>query len=575
MFVNRYRTRILFGIVLLAAILRLWQLGHVPISPDWDEVALGYNAYSVLQTGKDEYGKQFPFILQSYDDYKPALYMYLSMPFIFLFGLSVVAVRLPSAIVGILAVLATYFLVRELMVKRETTPLRSDVHRSFAGQAQNHAEIVSLLSTFLLAISPWHLQFSRVAFEASVGMAFNLFGALFFLKGLRKPWYFILSALFFSLNLYVYQSEKVFTPLFVLLLIAIFFKPLLKIDRRYLFGSFLVGLFVSLPILYFTLTNQEGLQRAKGVSVLKDATPLLKEQVVRLERDQKNNNYLGLLLDNRRVEFSKIIFASYFSHFDFNWLFIRGDAVNRHHAPGMGLLYVVFLPFLLIGIYTLSADKGQILDKKKRLFIFLWFILVPIPASITTGVPHAVRTINFLPLFDIFAAVGLVATYGVIMRSNNLMVIKAPVIGGIIVVFIFNFLYFLNQYFAQQNYFYAKDWQYGYKEMVAYLKPRQQDYEKILVSSVRPMDQSYMFFLFYLQYDPAKYLAEGGTQSSGELYEKGVMVGNFEFRPFNYYQEKNNTLFVGSASDFPEEFKVIHRINNPDGSEAMRVVEKR
>src|SRR5258708_36081811 len=95
----------LFGIIILAALLRLWQLGNVPISPDWDEAALGYNAYSIMHTGRDEYGKFLPIVLRSFDDYKPALYSNLAIPSIEIFGLNVFSVRFPSAIFVILAVL--------------------------------------------------------------------------------------------------------------------------------------------------------------------------------------------------------------------------------------------------------------------------------------------------------------------------------------------------------------------------------------------------------------------------------------------------------------------------------------
>ncbi len=133
---------------------------------DWDEAALGYNAYSIIQTGKVEYGKSLPSVLQSFSDYKPALYAYLVIPTIAIFDLNTFAVRLPSAIFGILTVLATYFFVKELFLSRRD---------------------IALASAFLLAISPWHIQFSRIAFEANVGMALNVFGVLFFLKGLKKP----------------------------------------------------------------------------------------------------------------------------------------------------------------------------------------------------------------------------------------------------------------------------------------------------------------------------------------------------------------------------------------------------
>ena len=101
---------ILALILLLGSSLRLWHLGKTPISPNWDEVALGYNAFSIAKTGHDEFGKFMPTILRSYDDYKPALYAYLIIPAYEAFGLNVFAVRLPSAIFGILTILGVYFL---------------------------------------------------------------------------------------------------------------------------------------------------------------------------------------------------------------------------------------------------------------------------------------------------------------------------------------------------------------------------------------------------------------------------------------------------------------------------------
>ena len=76
------KSQMLLFIFLLAGLLRLWGIGAVPVSLDWDEAALGYNAYSIYHTGRDEYGKFLPVILKSFDDYKPALYAYTIIPFI-------------------------------------------------------------------------------------------------------------------------------------------------------------------------------------------------------------------------------------------------------------------------------------------------------------------------------------------------------------------------------------------------------------------------------------------------------------------------------------------------------------
>ena len=251
-------------ITLVAIWLRFWQLGKVPASPNWDEAALAYNAYSILQTGKDEYGETLPLILRSVDDYKPGLYAYLASPSVAVFGLNTMAVRLPSAILGTLAILAVFFLVKELFAKNK------------------HGPHLALLSSFLLAISPWHLQFSRAAFESSVGMFFNTLIVLFFIKGLKKPWLLILSALFAGLNIYVYQAEKVFGPLLVLVLVIIFRKKLFELPKKWLALAIGVGMILTTPFFSSAVSTPEIFMRARGTSFASDLTPFLSRTVVKL-----------------------------------------------------------------------------------------------------------------------------------------------------------------------------------------------------------------------------------------------------------------------------------------------------
>ena len=107
----------IFPILILAAILRIWQLGSLPPSLTPDEAALGYNAYSILKTGRDEYGKLLPVIFKSFGDYKPGFYIYTTVPFIAIFGLTEFAVRLPSAIAGVIAVWLMYLIVKKIRLK--------------------------------------------------------------------------------------------------------------------------------------------------------------------------------------------------------------------------------------------------------------------------------------------------------------------------------------------------------------------------------------------------------------------------------------------------------------------------
>lgn len=546
------KNKILILIIFLAIVLRFWQLGNVPPSPDWDEASLGYNAYSIMETGRDEYGQLFPLILRSFDDYKPGFYAYLTIPFIKLFGLGVLAVRLPSAIFGILTVLATYFLVKELFQRKD----------------------LALLSSFLLAISPWHIQFSRIAFESNVGLAFNVFIILFFLKALRQPWFLVLSSFFAGLNIYMYQGEKVFTPLIVLTLVVIFRQRLLQISKKYILTSTLVGLILIMPFLLYILTEKQAFLRARGVSVFSDQTPFLARTVERLKADNNRGDIIGLVLDNRRVTYLFTIVGGYFSHFDFNWLFITGDE-TRHHVPNMGLLYLWEFPFLILGIYKLIF--GQF-DKRVKIVLLSWFLITPIPAMITTGVPHAVRTLNFLPTFQIFTAIGIISILNTVLNiKHKILNFK---LGYLLVVcclllVTLNITYYLNQYFVQQNYFNSQDWQYGYKQAVDLINNREiyDKYDKIVVTNKPHLDQSYMFFLFYLQYKPSLYQRESQSASGG--FRENHKFGKFEFRSIEWEKEEKSSkiLYVGKPGDFPDSAKVIKVINFLNGKPAIKIVE--
>jgi 4-amino-4-deoxy-L-arabinose transferase-like glycosyltransferase len=541
---------LLIGIVFISAILRLWQLGFVPPSPDWDEAALAYDAKSLFLTGRDEYGEFLPAVLRSFDDYKPALYAYFSIPSVIIFGMNTFAVRLPSAIFGILSVITLFYLVRELFKRND----------------------LALLSSFFLAISPWHIQFSRIAFETNVGLFFNVAAVLLFIKGLKKPWLLILAALFAGLNLSIYQSERVFTPLLILALVIIYRNELFKVQKKYLVGAVVTGILSILPLAMYLLSHQQALVRVRATSIFSNQTPILARIIPRLEDDKRRNDLIGLVLDNRRVIYSKLIIESYLVHYDLNWLFIEGD-INRHRAPGMGMLYLFTLPFVLMGIYKFIFEKY---DRKSKFVVLSWFLLAPVPAAITFEVPHAVRTLNAVPIYQVFTAVGVLAILGwVLSIKYKVLSIKASkvLIMGFFLIAIFNFVYYINQYFVQQNYFHAPDWQYGYKEAIVEIEKIKNNYKKVVVSDKQPMDKSYMFFLFYLDYPPQKY-QEIGKNSAGS-FDSTHYFENYEFRPFDWEKEKSNkdVLYVGSPKDFPSGVNARETIPFPDGKPAILLVD--
>src|SRR3990170_6424189 len=150
--------------------LRIYRVGEVPPSLNWDEVSINYNAYSILKTGKDEWGKPFPLNFRSFGEYKLPMQMYASVPSIALFGLNEMGVRFTPAFYGSLTVVVTFFLGRLLF----------------------SSNFVGIAAAFLLAISPWHLQLTRGSFESSLSMLFTTLGIFFFASYLKKKSYVLI-----------------------------------------------------------------------------------------------------------------------------------------------------------------------------------------------------------------------------------------------------------------------------------------------------------------------------------------------------------------------------------------------
>ena len=161
---------ILFIIILIAIFFRFYNISSIPSHPSLDEVSIGYNAYSILNTGSDEFGNKFPILLRAYDDWRPALYVYFVIPFVKLLNLNILAVRLPSIALSVVTVVISYYLVKELLSKS----------KDFLSIS------IPLAASFLLAISPWHIYLSRLGHEANLGLSFFVTSLFFFIRFINR-----------------------------------------------------------------------------------------------------------------------------------------------------------------------------------------------------------------------------------------------------------------------------------------------------------------------------------------------------------------------------------------------------
>lgn len=524
---NKIRNLIFFLIIVLAFSLRLYQLGAVPSSLDWDEVSNGYNAYSILKTARDEYGKLMPLANRSFDDYKPPLYMYLNVPSIALFGLTAFAVRLPSALAGVLAVVSIFALAKRIFKNN----------------------LVALLSMFFLAISPWTVHFSRVGFEANVGMATLLLAFTTLLWALpeesninRKNLALLfLTAIFMGISLYSYHSVRLLLPALLILTSLIFREKFLLFGKKRITLFFVILILMGSPLLIF---NSPGAIASRFESTSQKSTNEdLKKSVNLIGEDSARYQYFGNLIHNRRVVIGISSLEKYVSHFDINYLFNKGDDNSRHHLENHGLLYLLELPFILVGIYF-AIKKGS----QATSFVGAWLLLAPIAASFGDAFPHALRSFNMVVPLTIFSAIGL--NYFVKFYRKIIIIFVVS-----LVVFV-SFFDFLHNYLSHYNLYASDAWQFGYKEAV--IKSQQlSNNRKIIID--KSIEQAYIFWLFYTQENPASYQKNGNrTGFSNYYFEKPA--GNI-----------NGLVFVSSASAFPDNYQLLDTIFFPDGTSAVKV----
>lgn len=536
---------IFIGIILLAVFLRFYQLANVPPSASLDEASIGYNAYSILKTGADEYGTKFPILLRAYDDWRPALYVYLVIPFIKLLDLNVLAVRLPSVILSVLTVLATYFLVKELF-KNST----------------------ALLTSFFLAISPWHIYISRLGHEVNAGLTFVVLGILFLLKAMnnyQNKFLLLISTLFFGLSFYTYQSEKIFAPLILFVFIFIFRKQLLKIKQK-VFISLIFGILFILPIILATLTPQ-GLLRFKGTSAFTNGN-VYKESAEKILQYKEESNIIGEIFYNRRLVPVRIFIDNYLSHLNPQFLF-SNSGNESFKAPSIGLLYLWEFPFIVLGIVFLLFSN---FDKKIKAVIILWFASSFVAPSLTTGAPHAMRAYNALPIPQILASLGIFAAIQFVIKVKFKSYILPIFYLLLFVVIFLNVSYFYQQYFVVFPKAQSQSFQYALFKTIPFVAKSQSVYDKIIISNKDNLYQSYMFFLFYSKYNPNVYQRQGGTKSGGFAEEH--TFSKFEFRPIDWNKEQKSktTLYVGNPNDFPENIKTLFTgsyLNNEIGIKAV------
>ncbi|KKQ25772.1 MAG: hypothetical protein US62_C0005G0008 [Candidatus Woesebacteria bacterium GW2011_GWA1_37_8] len=541
---NKIKFVILTLIIILAGTLRLWKLGSYP-SFNADEAAIGYNAYSLLETGKDEHGNPWPIHFQSFNDYKPGLYFYIVLPFVKFFGLNEWSVRLPNAILGALCVYLIYLLVEKLYPNKE----------------------FGIIASFMLAISPWHIHFSRGGWEVNTATFFIMAGLLFFLqfRDNKKIFNLILSGMFFVISLYTYHAARIVVPLLGLGIFIIYFDTI-KINLKKIIWVLVLCLFMLLPLANDFIKGDVA-SRAVGVGLFADPGPLSRVNEQRGEHD-KYNGLIAKLYHNKPVNYGLAFLDNWVKHFHGEFLFLSGDVIERNRVPETGQMYILDFFWLIIGLCWFIRN----LNKETKLLLW-WLVIAPAAAALTFQSPHALRSQNMVIPLIIICAIGISQMLSWFLKTLKNKYTLYGICILITSVIVLQFVRYEHMYWVHMSKEYKYSSQYGVKELASFLVSIGSD-KKVLVTD--RYDQPYILFLFYLKYPPEKFQNNHvllGRDRFG--FSTVPAFDKYEFSSINFDRDKGkypNYLLAGTDGEIPNEANIIKRIYGSNGQLYFEVV---
>ena len=473
---------LLIVIIFVGSFFRLYKLGQIPNGFYVDEAAIGYNAYSLLKTGKDEYGKVFPVFLRSYGAYAPPLYAYTSIIPIALLGPTVFSVRFVSALAGIIIILLVYLLLESFKLSK--------------------ANYFSLLGAFFFAISPWNIFFSRGAFEANLAFLLILSAVYFLIKAARKLVFLIPASFLLALSTYAYQAERLVS---YLIIISFFVVYLGCYFRRHLFKKEIIIsilLFIVLQIPQISLFFSPAFKiRASGL--------FYGEAIA----NQAKNIHLPRLI-SYPLAFTREFSANFISYFSPRNLFWVGDSDLQRGLPEMGPLYFWMVIPYLIGLFAVAKRYKE----KNIFFLILLALSFAIVPSLTKD-PFS--TLRSLPLsFPIITVIGLGA---VNLWENKYK--KLILFTGAFLLLI-SLVLFWRSYFVLLPNERAKIWGYGFNQLAEEIQKRPNEKFLIDQSRTKPV---YIELAFFMSYPPEVFHQEVDSKIRESYYSNVTFTDNYQF----------------------------------------------
>lgn len=441
----------IIGIFILGMFLRLALIGNIPGNGMGyvDETFSGYEAFSMLHYGHDTQGYVRPVYLVAWGGGMSALQAYIQMPFVWLFGNTTLALRLPMAIFGCVTMMAFYFLCKELYDKQ-----------------------FAKWGLFILAIMPWHIMLSRWGLDCNYFPGLLLLAILFLTKSSKNSKFFPLSMLFFAISLYSYAAPWIVMPFVVIGgCIWLVWGVHMKIDRYIIGGSILFCLLAT-PLMLFLLVNY-------GI------IPEIDSLFISIPK-----------LDGFRGGEVSFALKSFINRFYNLYVMItsQSDGGIASTTKEFGMYYKFSNYLIIIGMGFSAYNIVKKVRQKKQGDILLWIQLFAafILAGCIEGLYIYRMNIIQIPI-TFFCALGCYEIEKLLGERVKYVIVTAYFVGLVA---------FMSYYLTEHDNAIAKKYHDGVRQAVLYLEEHTENGEKVHLLS----DVGFPNVLYYGEIDTEEYM---------------------------------------------------------------------
>ncbi len=506
--------KLILLVLLLFLATRLYKISTIPSSVYWDEASIGYNAFSIVRTGLDEWGVEAPLYFKAFGEFKLPVYIYSVTLLAKLFGMSTLVLRLPSVIYSACSIVVLYALTRKLLKNKK----------------------VALFTALIFTTTSWFFIFSRTGYEVSAGLFFYLLGLLLML---RKSNVFkqFLGVSAFVLSIYSYNSFVVLAPITLVVVMVFNFLLLDKFKAKKVMLSLVLSAFfvaLSFPVYNFAFSAKDS--RYKTSSIL-------------FEKDKK-------------LATIKKVVLNYMVALNPKYLFLSGDPNSRSQIPNYPQVNLLEGVTLLYGLLHIVKLKN-----KSDWLILVLLILSILPTSLSKEPQNALRSLPIVPFLAIIEAIGITAFIEKYTKYGRRI---ALIFVMLVLLFFTNFLV---KFYGSYNQLSAEGWQWAYKDIFVSYRVDFENFDHIVVTD--HYGQPYIFALYYNAYDPITFRSTLAYNQTRRFATSVVSAfDKYIFTNIDYYNlPSGKSLIFAHPSERMTEIEPKESVYFPNGSLAFIVYE--